>query len=149
MHIKLRLTILALLLPLPAVGQAPLSLSDAVRIALDRRPELKAADARVTAAQGMRKQAGLFPNPRFIFQAENHSRIRFSDYGNDADSFAYFSQVIETSGRRGNRIAVGEANLGRSQLEDGTTATGNWISRTRGLLDGLGCPVRSGPLRAK
>lgn len=116
MHMTHRLIIFAFLLSLPAAAQTTLSLADAVRIALDRRPELKAADARVTAAQGLRKQAGLFPNPRFTFQAENIRGSNF-DYGNDADSFAYFSQVIETSGRRGNRIAVGEANLGRSQLE--------------------------------
>ena len=110
------LTILILALALPAVAQTTLTLDEAVRIALDRRPELKAAEARVSAAQGLKKQAGLLPNPRFIFQAENLRTSNF-DYGTDADSFAYFSQVIETSGRRGNRIAVGDANVGRSELE--------------------------------
>jgi outer membrane protein, heavy metal efflux system len=111
-----KLSILALALAIPAAAQTTLTLDDAVRIALDRRPELKASEARVSAAQGLKHQAGLFPNPRLIFQVENLRGSDF-DYGNDADSFAYLSQVIETSGRRGNRIAVGEANLGRSQLE--------------------------------
>src|SRR5204863_8920079 len=31
---------------------------------------------------------------------------------------AYFAQGIEASGRRGNRIAVGAANVGRSRLEE-------------------------------
>jgi len=97
-------------------AQTQLTLDEAVRTALERRPELKAAEARTSAAQGLKNQAGLLPNPRLIFQAENLRASNF-DYGNDADSFAYFSQVIETSGRRGNRIAVGEANLGRSRLE--------------------------------
>lgn len=110
------LTILTFALALPAVAQTTLTLDEAVRIALDRRPELKAAEARVSAAQGLKKQAGLLPNPRFIFQAENLRTSNF-DYGTDADSFAYFSQAIETSGRRGNRIAVGDANVGRSELE--------------------------------
>ncbi len=104
-----KLSILVLILAIPAVAQTPLTLDEAVRIALERRPELK--------AQGLKSQAGLLPNPRFIFQAENLRASNF-DYGNDADSFAYFSQVIETSGRRGNRIAVGEANIGRSRLEE-------------------------------
>ncbi len=112
-----KLSILVLILAIPAVAQTPLTLDEAVRIALERRPELKAAEARVSAAQGLKSQAGLLPNPRFIFQAENLRASNF-DYGNDADSFAYFSQVIETSGRRGNRIAVGEANIGRSRLEE-------------------------------
>ena len=112
-----KLSILVLILAIPAVAQTRLTLDEAVRIALERRPELKAAEARVSAAQGLKSQAGLLPNPRFIFQAENLRASNF-DYGNDADSFAYFSQVIETSGRRGNRIAVGEANIGRSRLEE-------------------------------
>src|SRR5439155_320615 len=111
-----KLSILALAIAIPAVAQTTLTLDEAVRTALERRPELKAAEAHVSAAQALKRQAGFFPNPRLIFQVENLRGSNF-DYGNDADSFAYLSQVIETSGRRGNRIAVGEANLGRSQLE--------------------------------
>lgn len=112
-----KLSIFALVLALPAAAQTTLTLDEAVRVALERRPELKAAEARVSASQGLKNQAGLFPNPRLIFQVENLRGSNF-DYSNDADSFAYFSQVIETSGRRGNRIAVGEANVGRSRLEE-------------------------------
>ena len=114
---KLGIVVMVLALSVSAGAQTQLTLDEAVRIALERRPELKAAEARVSAAQGLKSQAGLLPNPRFIFQAENLRASNF-DYGNDADSFAYFSQVIETSGRRGNRIAVGEASLGRSRLEE-------------------------------
>jgi outer membrane protein, heavy metal efflux system len=112
-----KLSIFALALALPAAAQTTLTLDEAVRAALERRPELKAAEARVSASQGLKNQAGLFPNPRLILQVENLRGSNF-DYSNDADSFAYFSQVIETSGRRGNRIAVGEANVSRSRLEE-------------------------------
>ena len=117
MHMTYKLGIVVLALTVSGGAQTQLTLDGAVRIALERRPELKAAEARVSAAQGLKSQAGLLPNPRFIFQAENLRASNF-DYGDDADSFAYFSQVIETSGRRGNRIAVGEANIGRSRLEE-------------------------------
>ncbi len=117
MHMTYKLGIVVLALTVSGGAQTRLTLDEAVRIALERRPELKAAEARVSAAQGLKSQAGLLPNPRFIFQAENLRASNF-DYGDDADSFAYFSQVIETSGRRGNRIAVGEANIGRSRLEE-------------------------------
>src|SRR5882672_1170605 len=106
-----KLGIFALALALPAAAQTALTLDEAVRAALERRPELKAAEARVSASQSLKNQAGLFPNPRLILQVENLRGSNF-DYSNDADSFAYVSQVIETSGRRGNRIAVGEANVG-------------------------------------
>jgi len=112
-----KLSILVLAIAIPAVAQTTLTLDDAVRTALERRPELKAAQAHVSAAQGLKSQAGLFPNPRLIFQVENLRGSNF-DYSSDADSFAYFSQVIETSGRRGNRIAVSEANVGRTRLEE-------------------------------
>jgi cobalt-zinc-cadmium efflux system outer membrane protein len=112
-----RLGILVFAVTIPAIAQTTLRLDEAVRVALERRPELKAAEARISAAQGLKNQAGLFPNPRLIFQVENLRGSNF-DYANDADSFAYFSQVIETSGRRGNRIAVGEANVGRTRLEE-------------------------------
>jgi len=112
-----KLGIFALALALPAAAQTALTLDEAVRAALERRPELKAAEARVSASQSLKNQAGLFPNPRLILQVENLRGSNF-DYSNDADSFAYVSQVIETSGRRGNRIAVGEANVGRSRLEE-------------------------------
>ena len=117
MHMTYKLGIVVLALTVSGAAQTQLTLDEAVRIALERRPELKAAEAHVSAAQGLKSQAGLLPNPRFIFQAENLRASNF-DYGNDADSFAYFSQVIETSGRRRNRIAVGEANIGRSRLEE-------------------------------
>jgi len=117
MHMTYKLGIVVLALTVSGGAQTQLTLDEAVRIALERRPELKAAEARVSAAQGLKSQAGLFPNPRLIFQVENLRGSNF-DYGNDADSFAYFSQVIETSGRRGNRIAVGETNIGRTRLEE-------------------------------
>jgi len=74
-------------------GQIPLGLHQAITIALSQRPELKAAAARVESAEQLRRQSGLFPNPRFIFRSEN---IRASDfnYGQDADTFAYASQVL-------------------------------------------------------
>jgi outer membrane protein, heavy metal efflux system len=97
-------------------GQIPLGLDQAITIGLSQRPELKAAAARVESAEQLRRQSALFPNPRFIFQSEN---IRASDfnYGQDADTFAYASQVIETSGRRKNRIAVAQGAANRSELE--------------------------------
>jgi outer membrane protein, heavy metal efflux system len=111
-----KLSILALALAIPAAAQTTLTLDDAVRIALDRRPELKAAEARVSAALGLKNQAGLFANPRLVLQSENIRSSGFN-YGQDADTFAYASQLIETSGRRKNRIAVAQGAVTRSELE--------------------------------
>jgi outer membrane protein, heavy metal efflux system len=98
------------------VAQTSLGIDEAVRIALSQRPELQAGTARVESAEQIQRQSALFSNPRFIFQSEN---IRFSgfNYGQDADTFAYASQVIETSGRRRNRMAVARGTVTRSELE--------------------------------
>ena len=99
-----------------SVAQTPLGLDDAVRLALSQRPELQASAARVESAEQLRRQSALFPNPRLILQSENIRSSGFN-YGQDADTFAYASQVIETSGRRRNRMAVARATVTRSELE--------------------------------
>jgi len=47
----------------PAAGQATLSLEDLERMALIKNPTLAQAEAAIRAAEGRRKQAGLWPNP--------------------------------------------------------------------------------------
>jgi cobalt-zinc-cadmium efflux system outer membrane protein len=54
-----------------------------------------------------------------FFQVENlrgHGQPGFV-YGRDADTYAYVSQVIETSGRRGLRTEAASANVRRAELE--------------------------------
>jgi len=52
-------------------GQTVLSAQDAVAYALSHRPEVRAANDRVTASERLRSQAGLIPNPRFLFRKED------------------------------------------------------------------------------
>jgi cobalt-zinc-cadmium resistance protein CzcA len=52
-------------------AQARLSEEEAVTIALQSRASLRAESERVSAAEGLRKQARLRPNPEFQFQNEN------------------------------------------------------------------------------
>ena len=52
-------------------AQAGLSQEEAVNQALQSRASLKAEAERVAAAEGLKKQAGLRPNPEFQFQNEN------------------------------------------------------------------------------
>lgn len=53
-----------------AQAQAPLelSLADAVKMALEREPSLRAARAELDVARGMQRQAGLRPNPSLSFE---------------------------------------------------------------------------------
>ena len=53
------------------VGQVRLTLAEAISQALRENPRLAAASDRIGVAEGLRKQAGLPPNPRLIVQLEN------------------------------------------------------------------------------
>ena len=97
-------------------AQTPLSLEDAIRKAQSQRPELQSAARRVVAGEDLRRQASLFPNPRLILQSENIRGSNF-DFGQDGDTFAYLSQVFETSGRRKGRIEVASQDVQRRRLE--------------------------------
>jgi outer membrane protein TolC len=95
--------------------QEPLSLQQAIEMALSRRPELTAAKKSAEAAGQMRKQAGLIPNPRFYYQSEN---LRSGmDFAQQTDTYIYGSEQIEISGRRGARIAVAESGVNRTRIE--------------------------------
>jgi outer membrane protein TolC len=99
--------------------QVRLTLADAVSQALAGNPQIATASARVSVAEGLRRQAGLAPNPRLTLQSEN-SRFWGSppfSYSPDADSFALLAQTFETGGKRKRRVESATTNVQRSGLE--------------------------------
>ena len=95
-------------------AQARLSLQEAVNQALQSRASLKAESERISVAEGMRKQAGLRPNPEFQFQNEN---LRPGQtYSRDVDTLAMINQPLDFW-ERGQRMAVADKNVARSQAE--------------------------------
>ena len=104
------------------LAQTKLSLDDALRKALLSRASLKAEAERVTAAEGLRKQAGLIPNPEFQYQNEN---LRPGQtYGQDVDTLALINQPLDILGKRKARIAAADENIS-------ATATGLELARWR------------------
>ncbi len=97
-------------------GQTPLSSNDAVKFALSHRPELLAANARVSASERLRNQAGLIPNPRFVFRKED-LRPETSAFGANSQTYWEGEQMLETSGKRGGRIAVANQSIEQRRLE--------------------------------
>jgi outer membrane protein, heavy metal efflux system len=91
-----------------------LSLRDAITSATSKRPELQtAAQVEASTAQ-LRRQAGFIPNPRLFYQSEN---LRPGmDFTQGVDTYAYATEVLEVSGRRGARIAMADGAVNRSQL---------------------------------
>jgi outer membrane protein, heavy metal efflux system len=96
-------------------AQARLSLQEAVNQALQSRASLKAEAERVTVAEGLRKQAGLYPNPEFQFQNEN---LRPGQtYGRDVDTLALINQPLDVLGKRKQRVALAGEGVLRSQVD--------------------------------
>jgi outer membrane protein, heavy metal efflux system len=91
-----------------------LSLRDAITSAINKRPELQAAAQVEASTAQLRRQAGFIPNPRLFYQSEN---LRPGvDFTQGVDTYAYATQVLEVSGRRGARIATADSAVNRSQL---------------------------------
>lgn len=110
----------------------PLSIQQAVDKALSSHPLLEVESQRVLEAEGYHLQAGLRPNPLFVFQVEGlraHGNPGFR-FGRDADTFAYLQQSIETGGKRGRRVDLAEQ--GRRLAELGKElATRRIVNRVR------------------
>jgi cobalt-zinc-cadmium efflux system outer membrane protein len=98
------------------LAQTPLSLADAVSFALSHRPEIRAAIDRTSAAESMRKQARIIPNPRIFLQSEDLRGSHFN-FWQDSETFAYAGETLETSGRRAGRIATASQELEGSRLQ--------------------------------
>ena len=96
-------------------AQATLSLREAVEKALQSRASLKAEAERVTAAEGLEKQAKLLPNPSFEFQNEN---LRPGQtYTKDVDTLAMISTPLDVLGKRKQRIALAAEGVNRAQAD--------------------------------
>ena len=103
-------------LSLRGLAQAPLTLKDAVSFALSHRPEIRAGHDRMVAAEHMRRQAGLIPNPRIFLQSEDLRTSHF-DFWQDSETFAYAGETLEISGRRAGRIATATQQVEGSRLQ--------------------------------
>lgn len=96
-------------------AQAGLSQTEAVSKALQSRASLRAEGERVSAAEGLKKQAGLRPNLEFQFQNEN---LRPGQtYGRDVDTLAMINQPLDVLGKRKQRIAFASEGVNRTQTE--------------------------------
>lgn len=113
-----RICVFPLLVPFALSAQGPLTLADAVSQALRNNPQMLVAAARVQVAEGLRRQAGLGPNPRLFLQSEN---ARFwgepSPSYPGVDTYAFVGQTIETAGKRQRRIDLATDNIHTSEAE--------------------------------
>lgn len=79
----------------------PLTLADAMRLALSANPELAASAREVDAREGGIVQAGVLPNPRLSVEVEDRNKATRT-------TTVLVSQPIELGGKRGARVEVAE-----------------------------------------
>lgn len=107
---------LAALVVSSACGQdsAPpviLELDDALRLALERNPQLRAAEAGVRAAEGRRIQAGALPNPALSAEVEDFGgRDEYQGF-DAAQTTVGLEQTVELGGKRAARTGLAGAEL--------------------------------------
>ncbi|HXP84237.1 MAG TPA: TolC family protein [Bryobacteraceae bacterium] len=119
MHLSVRTYVFLLAAAPTLFAQTRLTLAEAVSEALASHPQLAAAAARAAATVGLRRQAGLSPNPRLIFQSETSGFPAIPPSGpqHDRDTYAFLAQTVETGGKRNRRVALAAENVRRSELE--------------------------------
>lgn len=79
----------------------PLTLNQAIDLALSANPSLRSASRTIGIADGAIQQAGARPNPEISFNSEGTNR-------NTRTETTQISQVIELGGKRAARVAVAE-----------------------------------------
>lgn len=82
--------------PIPASPGAPLSLSEAERLAMAASPALRAAEARIRREEGRLRQAGLLPNPELALDANWFTRGLA-----EREAILSLRQPITAHGKRG------------------------------------------------
>jgi cobalt-zinc-cadmium efflux system outer membrane protein len=106
---------LGTLLASPCLAQTPLSVQEAVDTALRSRPDLKASNEAIAAAEGRQHQAGLWANPDFQFSNENLRRGQH--YLQDVDTQAVVTQRLDVLGKRDARVAAAADNVEHTRAE--------------------------------
>lgn len=91
-----------------------MTLAELERIAFQNNPTLAQAEAAIRAAQGMRKQAGLFPNPIVGYQGEELAFRAFSD---KSEHFFFVEQTIPLGGKLSKSRRIFEKEVSQAGAE--------------------------------
>ncbi|WAT31895.1 TolC family protein [Pseudomonas sp. GXZC] len=94
----------------PAAFAQSISLAEALSTAMDANPDLAAARQEIGISEGVRKQAGLIPNPEISYDVEDTRR-------NTSTTTVTLSQPLELGGKRSARVEVATYGQTVAQLE--------------------------------
>ena len=105
-----------LLSPAYAQTASPVTLAELEKLAVDTNPTLRAAQARIDAARGRARQAGVWPNPVAGFTAEE---IKLDDVDRRGEYGFFVEQEIPLGGklRLGRAVFTRESERAEAELE--------------------------------
>jgi len=101
-----------------AAQTAPLRVDDVIRAALQKNPQVRAAQARVDAARGARTTAATLPNPLLTYQVENSGFPgQGTPAGLDAERSLFATVPLEPLYQRGPRIRRADEDIHAAEAE--------------------------------
>lgn len=103
----------------PASAEPVFTLAEALARAGASSPFQDAASAGVRAAEAQRRVAALRPNPSIIAEAENVAGTGIYRGLRSSETTIGVALPLERGGKRGARIALAEAQIGRAGLQAG------------------------------
>jgi outer membrane protein, heavy metal efflux system len=101
--------------PAQAIPQGPLiTLAELERIAMQNNPTLAQAEAAIRAAQGRRRQAGLWPNPIVGYRGEE---LAFRAFSQKSEHFGFIEQDIPLGGKLRKSQRIVEQEIVQAETE--------------------------------
>lgn len=97
-----------------SAGGGKLRLADLEEMALQRNPALSQANAGIRTAEGLRRQAGLYPNPVVGYTGDEINRGTVFNYGEHG---VFAEQRIVTGGKLGIQRKVAEQDIALAKAE--------------------------------
>lgn len=91
-----------------------MTLAEVERIAMQNNPTLAQAEAAIRAAQGRRRQAGLWPNPVVGYQLEEGALRAFNQ---KAEHFGFVEQTILLGGKLRKSQRIFEKEVAQAEIE--------------------------------
>lgn len=101
------------------VSLQAITIEQALQEAISQHPLLAVSQSRIESTTGKLQQAGLRPNPLFVYQTEDFRSWQSPGhrFWQDADHFFYLQQTFETAAKRARRVDVAAANQRRAEIE--------------------------------
>jgi cobalt-zinc-cadmium efflux system outer membrane protein len=105
-------------------------------------PQAEAATQGIRAAEAGRTVAGLRPNPSVSAEAENVVGSGPYRGFDQAETTVTFSMPLELGGKRGARVGVAEARIGRAELEAAITRADVRLRVTQAYIEAVAADRR-------